>query len=94
MKPTFIAAFNKPRLFVGMEKRALLSSFLLSFLVAVSADTLLSISVAIGLFVVLCGVSVRMTHHDVKLLPILMRVRKQRAIYDPGKRELFLLRIV
>jgi type IV secretory pathway TrbD component len=59
----------------------------------VSADTLPSICAGIGLFVVLCGLSVRLTKHDPKMLPILARVRTQKAIYDPGKREFFALRI-
>jgi type IV secretory pathway TrbD component len=93
VRPTFISAFCKSRLFCGVEKRALLCSFLLSFLIGVSADTLASISAGISLFVVLCGLSVRLTKHDPKMLPILMRVRRQKAIYDPGKREMFSLKV-
>lgn len=89
MRPTFISALNKPRLFVGVEKRALLGSFLLSFLIGESADTFASICAGIGVFVVLCALSVRLSRYDPKMLPILARVRKQRAIYDPGKREMF-----
>ena len=87
MRDTNIAALNKPKLFVGIERRMLVVSFFISLIVGVgNGKSMLQSIAGIVLFFCLCPVALFLTRKDDRLLPISMHVRRQKGLYDPGKR--------
>ena len=82
-------ALNKPLLIVGIDRKLAGLAFLLS--VIVGANDGGSKIAAIVLFVALCALGRRMTRKDPNIFLVLNQVRKQKALYDPAKREWFRL---
>jgi type IV secretory pathway TrbD component len=82
-------ALNKPLLIVGLDRKLAGLAFLLS--VIVGANDGGSKIAAIVLFIALCAIGRRMTHKDPNIFLVLNQVRKQKALYDPAKREWFRL---
>ena len=80
-------ALNKPLLIVGIDRKLAGLGFLLS--VVVGANDGGSKIAAVVLFVALCAIGRRMTRKDPNIFLVLNQVRKQRALYDPAKREWF-----
>ena len=84
-------ALNKPLLIVGLDRKLAGLAFLLS--VIVGANDGGSKIAAVVLFVALCALGRRMTRKDPNIFLVLNQVRKQKALYDPAKREWFRLLI-
>jgi type IV secretory pathway TrbD component len=82
-------ALNKPLLIVGLDRKLAGLAFILS--VIVGANDGGSKIAAVVLFVALCAIGRRMTRKDPNIFLVLNQVRKQRAFYDPAKREWFRL---
>jgi type IV secretory pathway TrbD component len=80
---------NKPLLIVGLDRKLAGLAFLLS--VIVGANDGGSKIAAVVLFVALCAIGRRMTRKDPNIFLVLNQVRKQKALYDPAKREWFRL---
>jgi type IV secretory pathway TrbD component len=80
-------ALNKPLLIVGLDRKLAGLAFLLS--VIVGANDSGSKIAAVVLFVALCAIGRRMTRKDSNIFLVLNQVRKQKALYDPAKREWF-----
>ena len=84
-------ALNKPLLIVGLDRKLAGLAFLLS--VIVGANDGGSKIAAVVLFVALCAIGRRMTRKDPNIFLVLNQVRKQKALYDPAKREWFRMSI-
>jgi type IV secretory pathway TrbD component len=82
-------ALNKPLLIIGLDRKLAGLVFILS--VIVGANDGGSKIAAVVLFVALCAIGRRMTRKDPNIFLVLNQVRKQRAFYDPAKREWFRL---
>lgn len=82
-------ALNKPLLIVGIDRKLAGLAFLLS--VIVGANDSGSKIAAVVLFVALCALGRRMTRKDPNIFLVLNQVRKQKALYDPAKRDWFRL---
>ncbi|HJY05155.1 MAG TPA: VirB3 family type IV secretion system protein [Bryobacteraceae bacterium] len=82
-------ALNKPLLIVGLDRKLAGLAFLLS--VIVGANDGGSKIAAVVLFVTLCAIGRRMTRKDPNIFLVLNQARKQKALYDPAKREWFRL---
>ena len=80
-------ALNKPLLIVGIDRKLAGLAFLLS--VIVGANDSGSKIAAVVLFVGLCVAGRRLTRKDPNIFLVLNQVRKQKALYDPAKREWF-----
>ena len=89
MRLTYTGAINKPRAVAGIEKKMLSVCFLTGVVIAANEQRLLALVV----FVVLCGVAARLTRKDHRFLPIILRVRRQRKLYDPWRRSQFSLEV-
>lgn len=79
-------SLNKPLLIVGLDRRLAGLAFLFS--VIVGANDGGSKIAAVLLFVAMCVCGRRLTRRDPNIFPVLNRVRQQKALYDPAKREL------
>ena len=82
-------ALNKPLLIVGLDRKLAGLAFILS--VIVGANDGGSKIAAVVLFIALCAIGRRMTRKDPNIFLVLNQVRKQKALYDPAKREWFRL---
>lgn len=82
-------ALNKPLLIVGLDRKLAGLAFLLA--VIVGANDGGSKFAAVVLFVALCSIGRRMTRKDPNIFLVLNQIRKQKAFYDPAKREWFRL---
>ena len=82
-------ALNKPLLIIGLDRKLAGLAFILS--VIVGANDGGSKIAAVVLFVALCAIGRRMTRKDPNIFLVLNQVRKQKALYDPAKREWFRL---
>jgi type IV secretory pathway TrbD component len=80
-------ALNKPLLIVGIDRKLAGLAFLFS--VIVGANDGGSKIAAVVLFIALCVVGRRMTRQDPNIFLVLNQVRKQKAFYDPAKRNWF-----
>jgi type IV secretory pathway TrbD component len=78
-------ALNKPLLIVGIDRKLAGLAFLLA--VIVGANDGGSKIAAVVFFVALCALGRRMTRKDPNIFLVLNRVRTQRSLYDPAKRE-------
>ena len=76
-------------LIVGLDRKLAGLAFILS--VIVGANDGGSKIAAVVLFVALCAIGRRMTRKDPNIFLVLNQVRKQKALYDPAKREWFRL---
>jgi type IV secretory pathway TrbD component len=77
-------ALNKPLLIVGVDRR--LAGLAFIFAVIVGANDGGS-KIAVLLFIAMCVVGRRLTRKDPNIFLVLNQVRKQKALYDPAKRE-------
>jgi type IV secretory pathway TrbD component len=82
-------ALNKPLLIVGLDRKLAGLAFILS--VIVGANDGGSKIAAVVLFAALCAIGRRMTRKDPNIFLALNQARKQKALYDPAKREWFRL---
>ena len=82
-------ALNKPLLIVGLDRKLAGLAFILS--VIVGANDGGSKIAAVVLFVALCAIGRRMTRKDPNIFLAPNQARKQKALYDPAKREWFRL---
>ena len=80
-------AVNKPLLIVGLDRKLAGLAFILS--VIVGANDGGSKIAAVVLFIALCAIGRRMTGKDPNIFLVLNQIRKQKAFYDPAKREWF-----
>jgi type IV secretory pathway TrbD component len=78
-------ALNKPLLIVGIDRRLAGLAFL--FAVIVGANDGGSKVAAIVLFFGMCAAGRQLTRKDPNIFQVMNRVRRQKAIYDPGKRQ-------
>lgn len=79
-------ALNKPLLILGVDRK--LAGLAFIFSVIIGANDGGSKIAAIVLFVGMCVVGRRLTRMDPNIFLVLNQVRKQKAFYDPAKREL------
>jgi len=83
-------ALNKPLLIVGLDRKPAGLAFLLCVIIGANGSK----TAAAALFFILYTVGRRLTRRDPNIFQVLNQVRKQRALYDPIKREWFRLFIV
>jgi type IV secretory pathway TrbD component len=84
-------ALNKPLLIAGIDRKLAGLAFILS--VIVGANDGGSKIAAVVLFVALCTIGRRLTRNDPNIFLVLNRIWKQKALYDPAKREWFRISI-
>lgn len=93
MKPTNVAALNKPLLIFGFDPKMVSLWMISGFLVAlVLNDTWAwARGIVLGMFIFLggCVWSRNITKKDALFLPIFLMKLRQKTVYDPGKREPF-----
>ncbi len=80
-------ALNKPLLIVGIDRKLAGLAFILSVIVGANGSRI----IGIVLFVALCAIGRRLSRHDPNIFMVFNLVRKQKALYDPMKREWFRL---
>ena len=78
-------ALNKPLLIVGVDRK--LAGLAFIFSVIIGANDGGSKIAAVVLFIAMCVVGRRLTRKDPNFFLVLNQVRKQKAFYDPAKRE-------
>lgn len=78
-------ALNKPLLIVGVDRKLAGLAFILS--VIIGANDGGSKIVALIIFVVMCVAGRRLTRKDPNIFLVLNQIRKQKALYDPAKRD-------
>ena len=78
-------ALNKPLLIVGVDRK--LAGLAFIFSVILGANDGGSKIAAVVLFVTMCVVGRRLTRKDPNIFLVLNQVRKQKAFYDPAKRQ-------
>ncbi len=78
-------ALNKPMLIVGIDRRLLGLSFILAVIVGANGSRI----AAVVLFMTLCAIGRRLTRKDPNIFSVLNLVRRQKALYDPMKRDWF-----
>ena len=78
-------ALNKPLLIVGIDRK--LAGLAFIFSVIIGANDGGSKIAAVVLFIAMCVVGRRLTRKDPNIFLVLNQVRKQKAIYDPAKRQ-------
>ena len=79
-------ALNKPLLIVGLDRK--LAGLAFIFSVIIGANDGGSKIAALLLFIVMCAVGRRLTRKDPNIFLVLNQVRKQKAFYDPAKRQI------
>ena len=79
-------ALNKPLVIVGLDRK--LAGLAFIFSVIIGANDGGSKIAAIVLFIAMCVVGRRLTRKDPKIFFVLNQVRKQKAFYDPAKRQI------
>ena len=92
MKQTLVTALNRPRLLVGIDPRLAAGSVVLSFLIAVSSNSLISDLLGALVFLVTSVGAYRLTKWEPRMMEILPLLVRQKAVYDPGKRAGFQVR--
>lgn len=78
-------ALNKPLLIVGVDRK--LAGLAVIFSVIIGANDGGSKIAAVVLFVTMCVVGRRLTRKDPNIFLVLNQVRKQKAFYDPAKKQ-------
>lgn len=78
-------ALNKPLLIVGVDRK--LAGLAFIFSVIIGANDGGSKIAAVVLFIAMCVVGRRLTRKDPNIFLVLNQVRKQKAFYDPAKRQ-------
>jgi type IV secretory pathway TrbD component len=82
-------ALNKPILIVGIDRKLAGLAFLLAVIVGANGSKI----VAGILFLALCGMGRRLSRRDPNIFMVLNLIRKQKALYDPMKRDWFRLSV-
>jgi type IV secretory pathway TrbD component len=82
-------ALNKPLLIVGIDRKLAGLAFILSVIVGANGSRI----VGIVLILALCAVVRRLSRKDPNIFLVFNLLRKQKALYDPMKRESFRLSI-
>lgn len=82
---------NKPLLVLGIDRKLVGLAFLLA--VCVGANDGGSKIAAVALFLGICVLGRRLTRRDPNIFHVLNRVRRQKSLYDPLKREQFQIQI-
>lgn len=80
-------ALNKPLLIVGIDRRLAGLTFIFSVIVGANGSKV----AALVMFLLLCAAGRRLTRRDPNIFMVLNQVRKQKALYDPLKRDWFRL---
>ncbi|MFL6448111.1 MAG: VirB3 family type IV secretion system protein [Bryobacteraceae bacterium] len=78
-------ALNKPLLIVGIDRK--LAGLAFIFSVVIGANDGGSKIAAIVLFLGMCFAGRQLTRRDPNIFLVLNQVRKQKAFYDPAKRQ-------
>ncbi len=78
-------ALNKPLLIIGVDRKLAGLAFILSVIIGANGSKI----AALILFWVFCTIGRRLTRRDPNIFMVLNQVRKQKALYDPMKREWF-----
>ena len=79
-------AINKPLLIIGIDRK--LAGLAFIFSVIIGANDGGSKIAAVVLFIAMCVVGRRLTRKDPNIFLVLNQVRKQKAFYDPAKRQI------
>ena len=82
-------ALNKPLLIVGIDRKLAGLAFILSVVVGANGSRI----VGAVLFLALCAIGRRLSRKDPNIFLVFNLLRKQKALYDPMKREWFRLSI-
>ena len=80
-------ALNKPLLIVGIDRKLAGLAFVLSVVVGANGSRI----VVTVFFLALCAVGRRLSRKDPNIFLVFNLLRKQKALYDPMKREWFRL---
>ena len=83
-------ALNKSLLIVGIDRKLAGLAFLLAVIVG-SNDSLVAKAAALILFIAFCWAGRTLTRKDPNLFAVMSQVWRQKAFYDPLKREFFRL---
>jgi type IV secretory pathway TrbD component len=88
VRPT-ARALNKPLLIVGIERKLLGMAFVISAVVAAISGTQphIQIPIGLGVFITTIAAAKRATKKDDRIFQIALSVWRQKAVYDPCKRE-------
>jgi type IV secretory pathway TrbD component len=78
-------SLNKPLLIVGIDRK--LAGLAFIFSVIVGANDGGSKIAAVVLFITMCVVGRRLTRKDPNIFLVMNQIRKQKAFYDPAKRQ-------
>lgn len=78
-------ALNKPLLIIGVDRKLAGLALILSVIVGANGSKI----AALVLFCLFCSVGRRLTRRDPNIFVVMNQVRKQKALYDPMKREWF-----
>jgi len=78
-------ALNKPLLIVGVDRK--LAGLAFIFSVIIGANDGGSKIAAVVLFIAMCVAGRRLTRKDPDIFLVLNQVRRQKAFYDPAKRQ-------
>ena len=78
-------ALNKPLLILGVDRK--LAGLAFIFSVIIGANDGGSKIAAVVLFLTMCVAGRRLTGKDPNIFLVLNQVRKQKAFYDPAKRQ-------
>ncbi|HSU30192.1 MAG TPA: VirB3 family type IV secretion system protein [Bryobacteraceae bacterium] len=76
-------ALNKPLLIIGVDRKLAGLAFILSVIIGANGSKIF----ASILFCALCAIGRRLTRRDPNIFLVMNQVRKQKALYDPTKRE-------
>lgn len=82
-------ALNKPMLIVGIDRKLAGLAFLLAVIVGANGSKIM----AGILFLAVCAIGRRLSRRDPNIFMVLNRVRKQKSLYDPMKRDRFRLSV-
>lgn len=82
-------ALNKPLLIVGIDRKLAGLAFILSIIVGANGSRI----AGAVLFLALCAIGRRLSRTDPNIFMVFNLVRKQKALYDPMKRDWFRLSI-
>lgn len=83
-------AINKPQRIAGIDMRFLGMTILIPVLVDSATG---SWEVAVGLFLLMCGIGRWLSRKDPNIARIALASYRQKALYDPLKREYFRMKV-
>jgi type IV secretory pathway TrbD component len=82
-------ALNKPLLIVGIDRKLAGLAFILSVIVGANGSR----AAGAVLFLALCAMGRRLSRKDPNIFMVFTLVRRQKALYDPIKRDWFRLSV-